>query len=129
MAVHESEDNPRDRVISLLKELFQFDLADLDFGIYRIMNFKRKEIERFIEKDLVGKVEEELSSLARQSMDRQRKELEDLAVEANRTLGEGTIDKDGEVRGFEGAAIVREYIEKRKGLSKTEGDRADAVTL
>ena len=129
MAVHESEDNPRDRVISLLKELFQFDLADLDFGIYRIMNFKRKEIERFIEKDLVGKVEEELSSLARQSMDRQRKELEDLAVEANRTLGEGTIDKDGEVRGFEGAAIVREYIEKRKGLSKTEGDRADAVTI
>lgn len=129
MVTQEIEDNPRDRVISLLKDLFQFDLADLDFGIYRIMNFKRKEIEHFIEKDLVGRVEEELSSLARQSMDRQRKELEDLAAEANRTLGEGTIDKDGEIRGFEEAAIVREYIEKRKGLSKTESNRADAVTI
>lgn len=26
----------------LLRELFQFDCADLDFGIYRIMNHKRK---------------------------------------------------------------------------------------
>ena len=25
----------------LLRELFQFDCADLDFGIYRIMNHKR----------------------------------------------------------------------------------------
>ena len=25
----------------LLRELFQFDCADLDFGIYRIMNYKR----------------------------------------------------------------------------------------
>ena len=26
----------------LLRELFQFDTADLDFGIYRIMNHKRE---------------------------------------------------------------------------------------
>ncbi len=32
----------------LLRELFQFDCADLDFGIYRIMNRKRDMIERFI---------------------------------------------------------------------------------
>ena len=30
-----------------LKELFQFDSSDLDFGIYRIMNYKHKEIEDF----------------------------------------------------------------------------------
>ncbi|MCK9230520.1 MAG: hypothetical protein M0Q23_07325 [Syntrophales bacterium] len=36
----------------LLKELFQFDAADLDFGIYRIMNYKRGVIERFIQEDL-----------------------------------------------------------------------------
>ena len=32
----------------LLRELFQFDCADLDFGIYRIMNYKRDAIEEFI---------------------------------------------------------------------------------
>ena len=32
----------------LLRELFQFDCADLGFGIYRIMNHKRDVVERFI---------------------------------------------------------------------------------
>ena len=32
----------------LLRELFQFDCADLDFGIYRIMNHKRDVVERFV---------------------------------------------------------------------------------
>jgi adenine-specific DNA-methyltransferase len=36
----------------LLRELFQFDSADLDFGLYRIMNHKRSVVERFIERDL-----------------------------------------------------------------------------
>ncbi len=129
MATEEAENSPRDRVIDLLRQLFQFDLADLDFGIHRIMNFKRKEIERFIEKDLVGKVEQELSSLARQTADQQRKELEDLATEANKTLGEGTIDKVGEVHKFKDTKIVQQYLERRKELSKTETDRADAVSI
>jgi adenine-specific DNA-methyltransferase len=32
-----------------LKEMFQFNSNDLDFGIYRIYNLKRKEIENFID--------------------------------------------------------------------------------
>jgi adenine-specific DNA-methyltransferase len=32
-----------------LKEMFQFNSNDLDFGIYKIYNLKRKEIENFIE--------------------------------------------------------------------------------
>lgn len=47
-----------DKFRSLLRELFMFDRADLDFGIYRIMNAKREEIERFLEKDLLPQVRE-----------------------------------------------------------------------
>src|SRR5262249_1957109 len=43
---------------NLLRELFQLDSADLDFGIYRIMNAKRSEIERFLDKDLLPQVKE-----------------------------------------------------------------------
>jgi len=46
----------------LLRELFMFDRADLDFGIYRIMNAKRGEIERFLESDLLPQVKEALAS-------------------------------------------------------------------
>ncbi len=42
----------------LLEELFQLDQADLDFGIYRIMNQKRDEVVSFLEKDLLPQVKE-----------------------------------------------------------------------
>jgi adenine-specific DNA-methyltransferase len=35
-----------------LKVLFQFDSAELDFGIYRIMNYKRKEIANLLQKNI-----------------------------------------------------------------------------
>jgi adenine-specific DNA-methyltransferase len=43
-----------------LEELFMFDAADLDFGMYRIMNAKRDEIRRFLEEDLLTQVRIEL---------------------------------------------------------------------
>ena len=49
------------KLILLLKELFQFDRADLDFGIFRIMNQKRDEISAFLEKDLLPQVREAFS--------------------------------------------------------------------
>jgi len=42
----------------LLAELFQLDQAELDFGIYRIMNTKREEIVRFLDRDLLPQVRE-----------------------------------------------------------------------
>lgn len=42
----------------LLEELFQLDQADLDFGIYRIMNQKRDEVVRFLEIDLLPQVKD-----------------------------------------------------------------------
>ena len=49
------------KLILLLKELFQFDRSDLDFGIFRIMNQKRDEISAFLEKDLLPQVREAFS--------------------------------------------------------------------
>ncbi len=50
-----------EKLQKLLEELFQLDQADLDFGIYRIMNQKRDEIVRFLEKDLLPQVKEAFS--------------------------------------------------------------------
>jgi len=41
----------------LLKKLFQFETSDLDFGIYRVLNYKREQIEKFIEEELKNIVE------------------------------------------------------------------------
>jgi adenine-specific DNA-methyltransferase len=55
-------DSPRTKFQNLLRELFQFDCADLDFGIYRIMNQRRAVSEPFSEKDLTNAVGRELNS-------------------------------------------------------------------
>lgn len=46
---------------SLLKELFQLDHPDLDFGLYRIMHAKAAEVTQFLERDLLPQVKEEFS--------------------------------------------------------------------
>jgi len=106
----------REKVKRLLKTLFQFDMQDLDFGIYRIMNFKRKEIEKFIEDDLIKAAEEELKEYARVGMVNLRKEIEKLRAEIIRDFGEGTIDEQGNVKKHEDAPKIKEYLSKRKEL-------------
>lgn len=44
-----SKENSIYQLKFFLEEMFQFNANDLDFGIYRIYNLKRKEIENFID--------------------------------------------------------------------------------
>ena len=46
------------RLVGLLKELFQLDQPDLDFGLYRIMHAKSAEVTQFLDKDLLPQVRE-----------------------------------------------------------------------
>ncbi len=45
-----------EKLKNLLKELFQLDQPDLDFGFYRIMHAKSGEVTRFLERDLLPQV-------------------------------------------------------------------------
>jgi len=112
----EVEIESRQKVKRLLKELFQFDMQDLDFGIYRIMNFKRNEIEKFIEEDLIRAAEEEFREYAQVGMADLQKEVEKLRAEIVRDFGEGTIDNQGNVRKHEDAPKIKEYLKKLKEL-------------
>ncbi len=74
-----------EKLIDTLKEVFMLDKAELDFGIYRIMNQKRKDIEQFLEKDLLPQVQKVLSESL--SVDKQalQKELEE-AIKSSELL-------------------------------------------
>ena len=52
------------KLLNILREMFQFDQSDLDFGIYRIMRMKRDEISRFVDEELPAQISEGLSELA-----------------------------------------------------------------
>ncbi len=47
-----------EKLRTLLKELFQLDQPDLDFGLYRIMHAKSAEVTQFLDKDLLPQVKE-----------------------------------------------------------------------
>ncbi|MFN6195516.1 MAG: site-specific DNA-methyltransferase, partial [Planctomycetota bacterium] len=47
-----------EKLKTLLKELFQLDQPDLDFGLYRIMHSKSAEVTQFLDKDLLPQVKE-----------------------------------------------------------------------
>ena len=75
-----------DRLRALLREMFQLDRGDLDFGLYRIMNLKSAEIVSFLDNDLLPQVKEKLQLTSDEERAGLEKELED-ARETARGLG------------------------------------------
>ena len=45
-----------EKLKTLLKELFQLDQPDLDFGLYRVMNVRSAEVSQFLDEDLLPQV-------------------------------------------------------------------------
>lgn len=78
----------------LLEELFQLDQADLDFGIYRIMNQKRDEVVRFLEKDLLPQVKAAFGQYKSADKAEVQNEL-DKAIEQAKALG---VDPDSSTK-------------------------------
>src|SRR3990170_1652070 len=67
-----------DKFKDILREMFQMDQADLDFGIYRIMNAKRDEIEKFLDVELLPQVKEEFAKYRGTEIEDKKKELAQL---------------------------------------------------
>jgi len=89
--------NHRTKLKTLLRELFQFDAADLDFGIYRIMNQRRAEIEDFIERGLLDVVAQEFTLLQEGIVEEKREELDRVARRICDTYHPGAIDEQGDL--------------------------------
>ena len=88
------------RFQALLRELFQFDSADLDFGIYRIMNHKQDVIERYIAEDLPKRIEDELSRGALLEQRVIARQLGEVQKEIREVLGRNALDSDGNLQSF-----------------------------
>ena len=110
----------------LLRELFQFDCADLDFGIYRIMNYKREVIERFITADLPKAVAEELDRGALAEQAQTAAELQDVAAQIKETLGPDVLDPDGTLaEAYHSTPLGKKYISLK---AKAGGGRSQEAT-
>lgn len=91
-----------------------FDRADLDFGLYRIMNVRREEIRRFLDEDLLPKVREALGQL--HEGERAAIQTEKAALE--KSLRDAGVDP-------ESAPKFRELSERYDAGGDTEADEAE----
>lgn len=109
---------------NLLRELFEFDMSDLDFGIYRVLNHKRAVIEKFINQDLPLVISEELN---RGALAEQKQALETLKAARENvlsTLGDDALDANGNLaEKYRDTNIGKAYLEaqaRAKGSRSTE---------
>ena len=114
--------NPLAIFQKLLRELFQFDCADLDFGIYRIVNRKREVIERFITNDLPKAVPEQLDSGALAEQAQTEQELQEVHHRIGETLGDAAIDADGNLEEmYHSTPLGKEYLELKAKSAGGQG--------
>lgn len=64
---------------TFLNKLFQFESQDLDFGVYKILHYKRAEIKEYIDTLLVDTVREQLSTLSESESEHIDEQLAELA--------------------------------------------------
>ncbi|MCL0070345.1 hypothetical protein M1N44_01010 [Dehalococcoidia bacterium] len=121
---------PIDKFQTLLRELFQFDCADLDFGIYRIMNYKRDVIEKFITQDLPKAIAEEVDrgALADQSL--AARELKEVAQQIMQTLGNDALDADGNLaEAYHGTPLGKKYRDLKPKAAGGRGREAIEASI
>lgn len=124
-----------DKLIDTLKEVFMLDKAELDFGIYKIMNQKRKDIEQFLEKDLVPQVNKALSESLSVDKKALQKEL-DEAIKQAHSLGADpeTLPKVQQIKSRLGEAadmmaIENEVFSLLANFFKRYFDNGDFISM
>ena len=117
-----------ERFQTLLESLFQFDASDLDFGIYRILNFKRNQIRKFIHEDLKDTVEKVFAVHKDERLDNIGLQLEDTKQKVIQTLGTAAILATGELEDdFKGTPVGRDYLAIK--AQKDEAETIDEIKL
>ena len=113
----------------LLSELFQFDAADLDFGIYRIMNHKRDAIRRFIDEKLPAAVNEALDSGPLAAQQRAVSALNEAAQRVREDLGDAAIDENGALaEQWHSVPLGVRYLNAQAVAGDASDTRTDTVT-
>ena len=102
-----------DRFVKLLRQIFELDKSDLNFGIYRIMNIRKEQIDEFLSEKLPKQVKNILEPVA-DNKGEIRKKMEELKVQAAR-FG-ANIEQDKEY------LTLKEQLQSSTDISSLETD-------
>ncbi len=103
-----------ERLKTLLREMFQLDRGDLDFGLYRIMNLKSAEVVRFLDNDLLPQVKTKLNLAGAEEMAELERKIEPAAA----TIREMGLNPDD-------SPVIRQQRERLAEMRKDIDAEAD----
>jgi len=119
---------PIQKFQDLLKKLFQFEASDLDFGIYRILNYKRDKIEEFINEDLRNKVESAFAKHKEKILTNINEKYEEIKEKVVQSLGQNAFTPTGDLKEeFKNTPIGREFFSVKE--QKEEAEKIDEIKL
>ena len=109
---------------NLLRELFQFECADLDFGIYRIMNHKRSVIDDYIDQALPDAIEKAVGEGALHTEAERARIFEETRITVADAFGEDAVAPNGELLEYQETPLGKKYMlwRRRARLSESAGD-------
>lgn len=116
----------RRKLLDKLKELFQLDRPDLDFGFYKIMHARAREVTEFIDHQLLTEVERAFSSLGASAA---QAEFETAKRNVLDTLGD-VLDGDGNLQElYRNSKPGKEYLAALAKLkaAETQSSGEDSV--
>jgi adenine-specific DNA-methyltransferase len=119
---------PLSKFQSLLSEIFQFEASDLDFGIYRILNYKRDQIDKFIKEDIKNIVENAFSKHKDERLLNITQKFEDAKKKVSETLGEVAFTATGDLKAeFRDTHVGKDYLLLRE--QKDLAGKIDEIKL
>ena len=123
----------RDRFLHLLKhQVLKLDLADLDFGVYRVLAHRREEIERFFDETLPQRIDQELATGGAdrtKQLDEQLAVLKDQLAKVAEMSGYAQAFQDDElIEDLRTSPKGKEYLEKSAERAKAEAEAGFSET-
>lgn len=117
------------RLQALLRNLFQFEDADLDFGIYRIMRQKRESVQAFLDglPERMGVILQSLSAGQQQTA---QSELAQLRQQVLDSFGANALEEDGSIGAtYRETPLAKRYQALREQSAAAQQQALDETSV
>lgn len=112
---------------SKLKELFQLDQPDLDFGFYRVMHAKRKEISEFLDEKLPKIIEASFADIGNSKL---KADLDTAKNALLAALGQMAFAADGSINPtFAATPLAVQYLAAKKAFDEGTASAGAATDI
>jgi hypothetical protein len=117
----------KEKFVALLEELFQLNQPELDFGLYRILHARSRQIKAFIQNELSAEIDKVFAGQYQTSVHDQ---LHAARLKIEQTLGDYALEANGDIKPeFAKIKIGQEYEAIRQQAQQGGGLLADDAQI